>query len=337
MISREVPGAAAARFPPAAVPGRGRGWYRIDLHVHSDLSVGADLTPEQVVAEVLARGLDGFASTEHNTADGHGRWASAGTELLVILGQEVVTGTGHWLALGVEPGQVIGSDYRARDAVVGGHVQRVRDGGGLCVVAHPFAPYPEGLFGFAYSQFDAVEVWNGQWSSGLAWQADNETAVADWGRRLIADVECGAWLPAVGGSDAHLAGQVAAPHTVVRADSLATSDVLAGVRAGHAWIAGSAQVGLRVSASCDGATAELGERLRTGGSDVVVRVQVIGVPAGTVTWHTDRGIACRADLPSTGTASTEWTTTAAESALVRVEIRHPDQKMAALTNPIILT
>jgi hypothetical protein len=33
----------------------------------------------------------------------------------------------------------------------------------------------------------------------------------------------------------------------------------------------------------------------------------------------------------------EWPTNAKESAYVRVEVRHPTGRMAALTNPIILT
>ncbi len=33
----------------------------------------------------------------------------------------------------------------------------------------------------------------------------------------------------------------------------------------------------------------------------------------------------------------EWSTNAEESAYARVELRHPTGRMAALTNPIILT
>lgn len=292
------------RFPPGEVPGPRRGWYRIDLHVHSDLSFATDLTPEQVVAEAVAAGLDGFASTEHDTGEGHRRWAAAGDAgLLVILGQEVVTGTGHWLAVGLRAQQVVGWDYRARDGVVHEHVARVHDGGGLCVAAHPFAPYPGGTFGYSYAPFDAVEVWNGRWSSDLPWQADNETALAEWGRGLISGVETGAWLPAVGGSDAHLPGQVDG----------------------------------RLTVSCGDAVAGIGERLDTGDGDAVVHVDVTGVPGGTVTLHTDRGTAHRAPLPATGAATTEWTTTAAESAFVRAEVRHAGQQMAAVTNPVLLT
>jgi hypothetical protein len=41
-------------------------------------------------------------------------------------------------------------------------------------------------------------------------------------------------------------------------------------------------------------------------------------------------------LPGTGLSVTEWRTSAAESAFVRVEVRHLGQQMAALSNPVIL-
>jgi hypothetical protein len=74
-------------------------------------SYGGELTPEQLAADARALGLDFIATTEHNTAEVHGRWSRyAGADLLVILGQEVVTRTGHWLALGIAPGQLV--DWR---------------------------------------------------------------------------------------------------------------------------------------------------------------------------------------------------------------------------------
>ncbi|GGN12142.1 hypothetical protein FHR83_003541 [Actinoplanes campanulatus] len=65
-------------------------------------------------------------------------------------------------------------------------------------------------------------------------------------------------------------------------------------------------------------------------------VEVGGVPSGTVTFHTDRGVPRRVDLPRTGSGSITWSTSAEESAYVRIEVRHPGGRMAALTNPIIL-
>lgn len=326
-----------AQFPPTRVAGRGRGWYRGDCHVHSARSNGGELTPGQLAAGARANGLDFIATTEHNTADMHGAWGPlAGDDLLVILGQEVTTQTGHWLALGVDPGQAVEWRYGIRDGVVGQYLDQVRQAGGLCVAAHPYAPYPGGVFMYPLREFDAVEVWNGLWRSDLPWNADNEAALAEWGRGLAAGICAGRWLPAIGSSDTHLDGQIGTPHTVVLADELSTGAVLDGIRAGRSWIAGSAAVELSLHVDAADRSAGIGERLETRGEPAVVRVVVSGVPAGTVSFHTDRGTVHRESLPGDATGAVEWHTSAADAAFVRVEVRHPGRHAAALTNPVIL-
>jgi len=310
------------------------GWFRGDCHVHSVHSDGA-LTPEQLAAGARAAGLDFIATTEHNTAAAPGRWSDAG--LLVILGEEVTTANGHWLALGLPAGEVIDWNYRVRDGAIDRHVRRVQEAGGLCVAAHPHAPYLSGDFMFSYQGFDLVEVWNGQWSSELAWNADNEAALAEWGRGLAAGLHQGSWRPAIGNSDTHLEGQLAIPHTVVRAEELTSAAILAGLRAGRSWIAESAAVELSLEVSAGDRGAGIGERLETGDEPAEVRVEVRGVPGGTVSFHTDRGKAHREPVPAAGPGVVRWQTSAEESAFVRVEVRHPDRRMAALSNPIILS
>ncbi|MFH8586516.1 CehA/McbA family metallohydrolase [Streptomyces celluloflavus] len=324
-------------FPPLHAAGRGRGWYRGDCHVHSVYSDG-ELTPEQLAAGARAAGLDFIATTEHNTAEAHGAWAPhIDRDLLVILGEEVTTETGHWLALGIEPGQVVDWEYRARDGLIDRHLAQVHGVGGLCVAAHPHAPYPTGDFRYPYQGFDAVEVWNGLWSSDRPWNADNEAALAEWGRSLPAGVHQGRWRPVMGNSDTHLAGQIGIPHTVVFAEELSTRAILAGIRAGRSWIAESATVELSLTATAGERGAEVGEHLKTFGEQVAVRVRLRGVRSATVSFHTDRGEVHRAALPDRGTGVAEWFTTAQESAFVRIEIRHPHGHMAAFTNPIILS
>jgi predicted metal-dependent phosphoesterase TrpH len=314
-----------------------RGWYRGDCHVHSMYSNGADLTPEQLVVDARAAGLDFIATTEHNTADAHAAWARHGADdLVVILGQEVTTRTGHWLALGIEPGQLVEWRYGLRDDVIERYLDEVHRAGGLCVAAHPHAPYPSGTFTYPYRGFDVVEVWNGLWASDLPWNADNEAALAEWGRALAAGVHRGRWRPAMGNSDTHLKGQIATPHTVVLADELSADAVLAGIGAGRSWIAESAAVELSVEVSAGGRVAGIGERLPTSGRPATIRIGIGGVPSGTVTVHTDRGRVHRESLPGDGSGVVEWGTNAEESAFVRVEVRHPGGRMAALSNPIIL-
>nr|WP_279591782.1 CehA/McbA family metallohydrolase [Streptomyces sp. 846.5] len=205
------------------------------------------------------------------------------------------------------------------------------------MAAHPHAPYTSGTFMYPYQGFDVVEVWNGQWKSDVPWQADNEAALAEWGRNLAADIHQGQWRPAMGNSDTHLEDQIGVPQTVVLADELSTEAILAGLRAGRSWIAASAAVELSFTVSAGGQSAVIGDRLKTGGESAVVRVDVRGVPSGTVSLHTEKGKAHHAPLAATGSGSVEWHTSEDESAFVRVEVRDVDGRMAALSNPILLS
>ena len=318
---------------------RGLTWYRGDCHVHSVFSSGGELTPQQLGVVARAAGLDFIATTEHNSADSHQLWAPlAGDDLLVILGQEVVTESGHWLALGLDAGTVIDWRYSADDNTIDSWLHRVHERGGLCVAAHPHAPYPTGTFHYSYDGFDAVEVWNGLWTSDRPWNADNEEGLADWTRSLADDVPHGTWRPALGDSDTHQVGQLGTPMTVVAAERLSAEAILAGIRAGRSWLAESADTQLSFTAEAAGESAEIGETLSTHGHPVSVRTEVSGVPSGIVSIHTQRGEVRRETLSSSedGSGVVEWSTNAGESAFIRVEVRHPDGLMAALTNPIIL-
>ncbi|MGZ2360812.1 CehA/McbA family metallohydrolase [Streptomyces sp. 372A] len=323
-------------FPPSKAVGRGAAWYRGDCHIHSVHSDG-ELTPEELAAGARAAELDFIATTEHNSAAKPGTWGHlAADDFLILLGEEVTTRTGHWLALGVAPGEVVDWSHRPGDGRLGESLDQVHRAGGVCVVAHPRAPYPSGDFMFPLPGFDVVEVWNGLWASDRPWNADNEATLAEWGRTLAADVRTGSWRPAMGNSDTHLEGQMGVPHTVVLAEELSVAAVLAGIRAGRSWIAESADVEGSFTAHVDGRVAGLGERLATQGGRVEVRAAVRGVPAGAVSFHTDRGEVHRASLPDDGTGAVRWTTTAERSAFVRIEVRHPGGQVAALTNPVIL-
>ncbi|MFE7129191.1 CehA/McbA family metallohydrolase [Streptomyces sp. NPDC057617] len=328
---------SSTSFPPARAVGRGAAWYRGDSHVHSVVSDG-ELTPEELAVRARAAGLDFMATTEHNSAAEPGAWGHlAADDFLIVLGEEVTTTTGHWLALGINPGEVVDWNHQVRDGLIDQCLDQVHQVGGLCVAAHPHAPYPSGDFMFPFRGFDVVEVWNGLWTSDRAWNADNEAALAEWGRSLAADIHTGSWRPAMGNSDTHLEGQIGIPHTVVFAEELSTEAILAGIRAGRSWIAESADVDVSFTANADGRAAGVGEQLTTHGAHVEVQAAVRGVPVGTVSFHTDRGKVHRASLPGDGTGVVQWNTRAEDSAFVRIEVRHPNGHVAALTNPIILT
>lgn len=284
------------RFPPTRALGRGAAWYRGDFHVHSVNSDG-ELTPEELAVRARAAGLDFMATTEHNSAAEPGAWRHlAADDFLIILSEEVTTKTGHWLALGIKPGEAIDWNHQVRDGVIDHCLDQVHQVGGLCVAAHPHAPYPSGDFMFPFRGFDVVEVWNGLWTSDRPWNAD----LAEWGRSLAADIHTGSWRPAMGNSDTHLGGQMGVPHTVVFAEELSTEAVLAGIRAGRSWIAESADVDVAFTANADGHVAGVGVQLTTHGGPVEVQAAVRDVSVGTVSFHTDGGKVHRASLPGDG-------------------------------------
>ena len=328
----EVSLAAGPRGPafvpdpaPERAAGRGRAWYRGDLHTHTVHSDGRR-TPAELAAEARAAGLDFVASTEHNTTSaGLGWGAHAGPDLLVVDGQEVTTRDGHWLALGPAPGTTVDWRYRAADGVLDRVVAGLRAAGGLAVAAHPFCPFPGCAWRFGYEEVDAVEVWNGPWTP------DDEAALAAWDGLLATRL-----LPAVAGSDAHgPADRVGHPHTVVLADGLDRRSLLAGLAAGRCWMASSAAVDLELEAAAAGRVAGIGGRLEVlPGQRVEVRLRVEGAAGGLARLRTAAGTALEARLAGDD-ETVEWTTTAAATAWVRAEVRRADE-MVALTNPILL-
>ncbi|NKQ56615.1 CehA/McbA family metallohydrolase [Amycolatopsis sp. K13G38] len=338
------------KYPATRAGGRGRAWYRGDCHLHTVYSDGKRL-PEEVAAGAREARLDFITSTDHNTTSSHGVWGPlAGSDLLIMLGEEVTTRNGHWLALGIEPGQFIDWRYRARDGEISGYLRDIHRAGGLAVAAHPYCPWVACNFKFGYSDFDAVEVWNGPWT----W--DDDATVSTWDNMLVESVKRGTqWLPAMGNSDAHNPGNVIGlPQNVVLADALTRDAILAGIKAGRNWLAESADVNLSFAAAGPrGQSAGIGERLDVAPGDKVgVRLEVKGVPNGTVRLITDEGQILQTSLPADGEGTVNWTTTPDVSAYVRAEVRHPKADgsagspalsadlnfgaMAAMTNPIFL-
>jgi hypothetical protein len=336
------PGPAGPEFVPDPAParatGRGRAWYRGDLHTHTVHSDGRR-TLAELAADARAAGLDFIASTEHNTPSASLAWGGhAGPDLLTIDGREVTTRDGHWLALGLPPGLVVDWRYRAGDGELDGVLAGLHGRGGLAVAAHPFNPCLGCTWGFGYRGLDAVEVWNGPWTP------DDEAALARWDRMLAAQARGGRFLPAVGGSDAHAVGdRVGLPQNVVLADGLDRRAVLEALAAGRCWLAASAAVDLRLEATAAGRWAGIGGRLEVPpGQEVAVRLEVAGAAGCLARLCTDAGRVLEARLAAGDPEPVGWTTTAAASAWVRAEVRRPPAaaggpgEMVALTNPVFL-
>jgi hypothetical protein len=329
-----LPGPLPVASLPEAVPGRGTGWYRGDLHLHTVHSDGRH-QPGDLLAAARAAGLDYIVSTEHNTNSANLAWGSCCTDgLLVIGGEEVTTRHGHWLAIGLPPRGWVDWRYAPRDGVFGQCAAAVRAGGGMVVAAHPAVPLPGSAWEFGYRDVDALEVWNGNWN------VDDEASLRIWHRLLRQDRR----VTAVGGSDSHGAHQrVGMPQTVVYADELSKSALVEGLRRGRSYIAESSAVTLAVTASCplggQTVTAGPGQTLTTPpGAPVTVTAVVSGAPDSRLAVITDAGCARRVTVDGSGTARLRWTTTGAEARFARVEVRRAGRlhSMVALTNPVWL-
>ena len=338
------------QYPPQRIAGRPRGWYRGDCHLHTVYSDGRRL-PEEVAAGARTAGLDFLVTTDHNTSASHGAWGPlAGDDLLIITGEEITTRNGHYLALGLPPGEWIDWRYRARDDGYSNAARQIHRSGGIVVPAHPYCAFVACRWKFGYDEADAVEVWNGPWT------VDDESAVDTWDAMLVESVRGKRrWLPAMGNSDAHSVPQVIGlPHNVVQSDGLSRDALLDGVRAGRNWIAESSAVNVSFSAANGGRRAGIGERLAVGAqAPVDVTLEVSGVPNGVVRIISDEGHVLQAQLDASGTGTVTYRTTPSLAAYVRAEVRHlrpdgspgngngmgPDLQlgpMAALTNPIFL-
>ena len=102
------------------------------VHVHTTHSDGA-LDVADVAAAARSAGLDFVVVTDHNTFDGKPAEGYAG-DLLLIVGTEISTDSGHVLGLGLdEPGYRF---PRHPDDVL----RDIADLGGVAIVAHPTSP-----------------------------------------------------------------------------------------------------------------------------------------------------------------------------------------------------
>lgn len=277
----------------------GPGWYRGDLHLHTQHSDGSCAsrsgrrTPCPVfrtLEAATARGLDFVAVTDHNTpahiqdlAELQGYF----DDLLVIPGREVTTFHGHMNVLGMTaPLDFQLGSPRAPD--LGRILDQAQAAGALVSVNHPGLPSGEVCMGCGWTaatdwtRIPAIEVINGAQSRGPL------SGRAAW----LAQLDAGRRITAVGGSDNHDAGldparpaAIGTPATVVHADNLSQDALLAGIRAGHVFIdaKGTRDRLLEVTAEAAGRTATMGDVLPlTTATTVQVRVHVTHADGGVV-------------------------------------------------------
>lgn len=197
--------------------------YRIDLHCHSWFSADGVSRPEEMIRGAKAKGLSGFALTDHDTSDGCRYLVDQGLmrmdgkpvdNFLIIPGVEVSTAEGHLLCLGVMLPKLKGCPAREVGQMV--HAQ-----GGLVIPAHPYDRFRAGIRESVLEtlEIDGVEVFN----AATTWKRFNEAAYAYAERRK---------LPMTAGSDAHHEGALGTAYTIFSTEDFSVGGILGQIALG---------------------------------------------------------------------------------------------------------
>lgn len=269
--------------------GGGPRWYAGDLHVHSLQSGDASPTHDEIVAYARSRGLDFVELSDHNTTaqlDFIGDTQDRSSDVLLLPGVEITTYSGHANGIGVTTPIPFTMGYDGVDIdVLAGAIDGVLsinhpvlDLGDLCIGCAWENPFPDEL--------GAVEIATGGWEQ--AGQLFDEDAIALWDS-LCAE---GAHLAAVGGSDDHSAGTatgpldspIGSPTTMIYADSLSPTALLAGIRAERTVVKLQGPDDPMIDLTADGETVTA---VVTGGAGSTLRVLTDGSVSADVAVDAD--------------------------------------------------
>jgi hypothetical protein len=339
------------------------GWYRGDLHCHTEASsdawrTGTALRPGDWAHLARSLGLDFLALTDHNVISQNLTLTGDSVDGVLLLAGEEVTNYfhGHATVSGIQPGEWF--DFRQSPFGLplptgGGRIQdlirRVREAGGYLSAAHPTLPgmswqfLAEGLVSPACRP-DGLEVWNGNW------QVSDEAALRVWHRLL-----CEGWdVAANGGSDLHAVINdrgvgPGTPTTVVHASALSREAIVDAVRAGRSYVTRHAQ-GVELYLTATGAGGQhtyTGGRLyNVPGSTVTIRVVVRRGSGMRLTVITRKGPVVTIPLDSDDQSVDLTLTMPDRDTFVRAEVRGRPRTvnslslmrldMEAFTNPIRL-
>lgn len=297
---------------PEETPAR-PGWYAGDLHAHSGHSDGRITTagvrvgapPSRVFDAARAAGLEFVALTDHNTVSHWldvDRLQPAYAPLLLLHGREVTTYRGHANAIGERRFH----DFRlpAPGASPAAVLTEVASDGAFISINHPSLPDDERCMGCGWNDTDAdtlrhvhgVEVVNGEPGDMAAWRF--------WASQLNRGVR----LAVVGGSDEHTPDEardrvIGRPATVVYADALSETAIVAGLRAGRTYVRVEGPAGpvLDITAEQGGRRVGLGDVLSPG--ETVFRARVSGATDVTLEWIRNGEVARTEVLPPSGTTT----------------------------------
>jgi hypothetical protein len=197
-----------------------------DLHMHTVASDGVHTT-EELAWKALRNGLNFLAITDHNQFVSTDSLSNV-PGVTLIPGVEWTHYQGHANFLGVEkPYDEPFATNTLDETRLRFESARIR--GATIIINHPFEEDCPFSMNFNTLPFDCFEIWNGPM------RESNLKAVGLWHSLLCT----GKRIPISGGSDYHrdtLFIFLGGPTTCVYAQSASATDILAALRAGHAYI-----------------------------------------------------------------------------------------------------
>jgi hypothetical protein len=253
-------------YPPVPVVNPAGGWYRGELHAHSEESDGRHPVAT-VVDAAVAEGLDFLALTDHFTVS---QWQKLAQHLdkpiALLRACEITSHHGHANLQGIRQWTdvyVDRPDWSMNDAARAVHAQ-----GGLFCVNHPFSGDMAWRdFAFDWSLADLIEIHHQHERS------NNDAMVGLWDRLLAQ----GYRIVGVGGTDAHNPlsdferfGQLV---TWVDAPELSEPGIIAGLRRGRVYASRGPELRFRAHDAA-GHEALMWEMLPGGGGELTLEVAV---------------------------------------------------------------
>ena len=191
--------------------------YNIDLHCHSWFSSDGVSSPEDLIASARAKGLHGFALTDHNTCDGCRYLLDKGfvredgrpvDDFVIIPGVEVTTAEGHLLCLGVILPYLKGAP--AADVC-----KLVHEKGGVAIPPHPYDLFRAGI---RQSVLDSLEI--------DALEVFNAATTLKRYNRMAFEYATMRGLPMTAGSDAHHSSAIGTAYTILHTDDFSVKGLL---------------------------------------------------------------------------------------------------------------
>lgn len=196
--------------------------YRLDLHLHTDLSLDSRVTLAQAVQKAKEKHIDAIAVCNHNRCAPQEVFDRPLRDcVLLIPGVEYSTEAGHLLGLFLRERVTVPDEETGRVRLADASAA-IRAAGGIAVLAHPFEltnRSTEQIFGRIEengSLLDGIEVFNARATKKRRNANDLAREAAEHSPRPVR---------MTAGSDAHTLREIGGAYVEVEADAL-TADAL---------------------------------------------------------------------------------------------------------------